>query len=193
MHKLEIFTRTVHQTSPDCLLEALRGNSRDDAHFQTRRVNFIQSLAVMSVVGFVLGLGDRHPSNIMVDRETGGVVHIDFGECFDVAQMRERFPERVPFRLTRQLEAVIGDDPRFTETCNQVFECLRENQDRIIQVLESFLFDPLVDWKLRPDQLNLVFTKISIKLKQTNLSEIMKQSTEDYNLCQMYTGWCPFW
>ena len=36
----------------------------------------------MSMVGYILGLGDRHPSNIMLQRFTGKIVHIDFGDCF---------------------------------------------------------------------------------------------------------------
>jgi hypothetical protein len=39
---------------------------------------------IYSMVGYILGLGDRHPSNIMIDRYTGHVVHIDFGDCFEV-------------------------------------------------------------------------------------------------------------
>ncbi len=38
----------------------------------------------MSMVGYILGLGDRHPSNIMLDRHTGKITHIDFGDCFEV-------------------------------------------------------------------------------------------------------------
>ena len=57
----------------------------------------------MSMVGYILGLGDRHPSNIMLDRFSGKIVHIDFGDCFEIAMRREKFPERVPFRLTRML------------------------------------------------------------------------------------------
>jgi FKBP12-rapamycin complex-associated protein len=57
----------------------------------------------MSMVGYVLGLGDRHPSNLMLDRQSGKIVHIDFGDCFEVAMTREKFPERIPFRLTRML------------------------------------------------------------------------------------------
>ena len=36
-----------------------------------RRKNYILSHAVMSMVGYILGLGDRHPSNIMMDKKTG--------------------------------------------------------------------------------------------------------------------------
>jgi serine/threonine-protein kinase mTOR len=64
---------------------------------------FTRSLAVNSMVGHILGLGDRHPSNLMLERKTGKVVHIDFGDCFEVAMHREKFPEKIPFRLTRML------------------------------------------------------------------------------------------
>jgi phosphatidylinositol kinase/protein kinase (PI-3 family) len=68
-----------------------------------RRTNYTRSLAVMSMVGYVLGLGDRHPSNLMLDRMSGKIMHIDFGDCFEVAMTREKFPEKIPFRLTRML------------------------------------------------------------------------------------------
>ena len=45
----------------------------------------------------------RHPSNLMLDRTSGKVIHIDFGDCFEVAMVREKFPEKIPFRLTRML------------------------------------------------------------------------------------------
>lgn len=45
----------------------------------------------------------RHPSNLMLDRLSGKIVHIDFGDCFEVAMTREKFPEKIPFRLTRML------------------------------------------------------------------------------------------
>lgn len=45
----------------------------------------------------------RSGSNMMVDRVSGKVVHIDFGDCFEVAMQRDKFPEKVPFRLTRML------------------------------------------------------------------------------------------
>ena len=51
----------------------------------------------------MLGLGDRHPSNLMLHRYSGKILHIDFGDCFEVALHRDKFPERVPFRLTRML------------------------------------------------------------------------------------------
>jgi serine/threonine-protein kinase mTOR len=73
-----------------------------------RRTTYTKSLAVMSMVGYILGLGDRHCSNLMIDRQSGKIVHIDFGDAFEVAMLREKFPERVPFRLTRMLVKAMG-------------------------------------------------------------------------------------
>ena len=51
----------------------------------------------------VMLLNFRHPSNLMLDRMSGKIIHIDFGDCFEVAMTREKFPEKIPFRLTRML------------------------------------------------------------------------------------------
>ena len=45
-------------------------------------------LAVMSMVGYVLGLGERQPSNLLLDRNSGKNFHIDFGDCFDGAMTK---------------------------------------------------------------------------------------------------------
>lgn len=42
----------------------------------------------------------------MLDRLSGKIVHIDFGDCFEVAMKREKYPEKIPFRLTRMLVKV---------------------------------------------------------------------------------------
>ena len=50
--------------------------------------SFVVLTSVQSVVGYILGLGDRHPSNLMLDRKTGAVIHVDFGDCFEIAMRR---------------------------------------------------------------------------------------------------------
>ena len=42
-----------------------------------RRTNFTRSLAVMSMVGYILGLGDRHPSNLLLDRMRFILLHCE--------------------------------------------------------------------------------------------------------------------
>jgi FKBP12-rapamycin complex-associated protein len=101
------------------------------------------------MVGYILGLGDRHPSNLMMERNTGKVVHIDFGDCFEAAILREKFPEKVPFRLTRMLTyamEVSGVEGSFRITCEHVMRLLRNNSDSLMAILEAFAYDPLINW-----------------------------------------------
>ena len=116
-----------------------------------RRTNFTRSLAVMSMVGYILGLGDRHPSNLMLDQVSGRVLHIDFGDCFEVAMHREKFPEKVPFRLTRMLTRameVSGIEGSYRSTCERTMAVLRDNKDSLLAMLEAFVYDPLISWRL---------------------------------------------
>lgn len=103
------------------------------------------------MVGYILGLGDRHPSNLMIDQVTGRVVHIDFGDCFEVAMNREKFPEKVPFRLTRMLikaMEVSQIEGTFRIVSEHTMRVLRDNKDSVMAVLEAFVYDPLINWRL---------------------------------------------
>jgi FKBP12-rapamycin complex-associated protein len=98
------------------------------------------------MVGYVLGLGDRHPSNLMVHRFTGGIIHIDFSDCFEVGRNRIRFPELVPFRLTRMMIRTfgpIGIEGEFRIGCEQTLKLIRSHRDSITAVLDIFLQEPL--------------------------------------------------
>jgi hypothetical protein len=45
-------------------------------------------------VGYIVGLGDRHSMNILIDQATAEVVHIDLGVAFEQGLMLKT-PERV--------------------------------------------------------------------------------------------------
>lgn len=53
--------------------------------FLTLRSHFASSHACLCVCQYILGIGDRHLSNFMVDMETGGMIGIDFGHAFGSA------------------------------------------------------------------------------------------------------------
>ncbi|VDM72644.1 unnamed protein product [Strongylus vulgaris] len=87
----------------------------------------------------------------MLDRLTGKIVHIDFGDCFDVAMTREKFPEKIPFRLTRMLVKameVTGIEGNYRFTCERVLRLLRANRESLLAVLEAFVYDPVISWRL---------------------------------------------
>ncbi|XP_066259712.1 serine/threonine-protein kinase mTor [Euwallacea similis] len=151
MQKVEVFEHALEHTHGDDLARLLWLKSPSSEVWFERRTNYTRSLAVMSMVGYILGLGDRHPSNLMLDRLSGKIIHIDFGDCFEVAMDREKFPEKIPFRLTRMLinaMEVTGIEGTYRRTCESVMSVLHRNKDSLMAVLEAFVYDPLLNWRL---------------------------------------------
>lgn len=151
IQKMEVFSGAMTSTEGGDLARAFWLLSGNAESWLERRTNYTRSLAVMSMAGYVLGLGDRHPSNLMFDNESGKIVHIDFGDCFEVAMQRDRFPEQVPFRLTRMLVRAMeasGVEGTFRVTCEETLRVLRSNKDSVMAVLEAFVYDPLINWRL---------------------------------------------
>lgn len=66
------------------------------------RLNFTRTNAVWCMTGHMLGLGDRHGENLLIDTASGDTVHVDFGCLFDRGLALE-VPEMVPFRLTQNV------------------------------------------------------------------------------------------
>lgn len=140
MQKVEVFGYALDNTTGQDLYRVLWLKSKSSEAWLERRTNYTRSLGVMSMVGYILGLGDRHPSNLMLDRITGDIIHIDFGDCFEVATKREKYPERVPFRLTRMLTyamEVSNIEGSFRITCEHVMRVLRDNKESVMAVLEA--------------------------------------------------------
>ena len=155
INKVEVFEHALNETTGDDLGKVLWLKSRTSEVWLNRRTNYTRSLAVMSVVGYILGLGDRHPSNLMLDRHSGKILHIDFGDCFEASMNREKFPEKVPFRLTRMLVqamGVSGVEGNYRSTCEKVMLVLRSNKDSVMAMLEAFVHDPLINWRLLQKQ-----------------------------------------
>jgi serine/threonine-protein kinase mTOR len=154
MQKVESFQAVLDATDGQDLKQIMSLQTHTGESWLEHRTTFVNSLAVMSMVGHVLGLGDRHCNNLMIQRGTGKVVHIDFGDCFEVAMARVSFPEKMPFRLTRMLVnamGVGGIEGPFTKTCESVMSTLRQNGDSLMAVLEAFVYDPLISWRLLAD------------------------------------------
>ncbi|XP_057450319.1 serine/threonine-protein kinase TOR isoform X2 [Lotus japonicus] len=149
--KVEVFEHALNNTEGNDLAKVLWLKSRTSEIWLERRTNYTRSLAVMSMVGYLLGLGDRHPSNLMLHRFSGKILHIDFGDCFEASMNREKFPEKVPFRLTRMLVKameVSGIEGNFRSTCENVMQVLRTNKDSVMAMMEAFVHDPLINWRL---------------------------------------------
>ncbi|KAI0630512.1 hypothetical protein C8Q77DRAFT_1063237 [Trametes polyzona] len=112
------------------------------------RLRYARSVATNSIVGHILGVGDRHTSNILIDNKTGEVVHIDLGIAFEQGKLLPQ-PERVPFRLTADMVdglGMSGTQGVFQRCAEETLRVLRDGSEIILTVLEVFKYDPLHSW-----------------------------------------------
>ena len=136
----------------------------------------------------------------MLDRLSGKILHIDFGDCFEVAMTREKFPEKIPFRLTRMLInamevsttvsselddrksrsarigaflfQVTGIDGTYRKTCECVMSVLHRNRDSLMAVLEAFVYDPLLNWRLIEGGANCVLGVVPVRSKSSSTPSV---------------------
>ncbi|CAF1327016.1 unnamed protein product [Adineta steineri] len=110
--------------------------------------NYSRSLAVTSMIGYMIGLGDRHLDNVLVDLKSGQIIHIDYNICFEKGK-KLRVPEKVPYRLTQNLQnalGIAGLEGVFSLSSENVLGILRNGKEILLNLLESFIYDPLIDW-----------------------------------------------
>ena len=186
-------------------------NFKDVSRWFESRLLYTRSTAVWSMIGYVLGLGDRHTENILLNEKTGSCVHVDFNCMFDRSKSLP-VPEVVPFRLTQNIVdgmGVLKTDGVFFYTSSLVMETLREKRSRLISVLQTFVHDPLLEWKKGNKTSTEITAKQTLREVERRLAglsddrstllstdcvvkNLIEQSTNLNNLTQMFFGWQSF-
>ncbi|KAL4976514.1 hypothetical protein BDW66DRAFT_166349 [Aspergillus desertorum] len=212
--KVSIFTDKVLAAFPPVLYEWFVEMFPETGAWFAARLRYTRSCAVMSMVGYVLGLGDRHGENILFEEGTGGILHVDFNCLFDKGLTFDK-PELVPFRLTQNMIDAFGAygyNGPFRKTCELSLDLLRQNEDALMTILETFLHDPTTDFigKKRRTHANVpdtpagVLENVRNKLRgllpgesvplsvDGHVDELIIQATDKRNLAAMYIGWCAF-
>lgn len=214
-HNVHLFTEQVLNGFPACLHEWFAEIYSEPDTWFNARLRYARSAAVMSITGHVLGLGDRHGENILLEEGTGGVFHVDFNCLFDKGLTFEK-PELVPFRLTHNMVDAMGPygyEGPFRKSCELTLGLLRRDKDTLMTVLETFLYDPTTDFvggkKKRsaagvPETPQEILDNVHRKVKGLLQGETVPLSVEGYvdalirqavdpgNLAGMYIGWCAF-
>ncbi|KAJ4018241.1 serine/threonine-protein kinase M1 [Fusarium irregulare] len=215
--KTRIFTDEVLGRFPPVLQLWFTQQFPNPSAWFAARLKYTRSCAVMSMVGTILGLGDRHGENVNLEEGNGGVFHVDFNCLFDKGLTFAK-PERVPFRLTHNMVAamgIYGYEGPFRKSCELTLSILRQQEETLMTILEAFIYDPTLDLqkekrthrrgdvgvKLQPQS---VVDSIKRKVRgllptesiplgvEGQVEELIKQAVDPRNLAAMYIGWCPF-
>ena len=211
--RLEMFDEIVKECPADEVRNFLWYRAPNAAAWLETQNNFCTTTAIMSMIGYIIGLGDRHPSNIMIQRDTGRVIHIDFGDTFEKTILRQSYPEMVQFRLTRMIvHALDGGyvEGMFTQICTSTMEVMRSNKSSIVALLEIFIHEPIIDSSNSQSchqSPTKIIERVASKLKGTDMQQkgfsklsvseqvkiLIQEATDSTLYLEHYSGWCPYW
>lgn len=152
-HKEKLFREVCANFSPAMKYFFLEKFPSPGSYYLAQS-SYTKSVATNSMVGHVLGLGDRHTNNILIDNSTGELVHIDLGVAFEQGKILPT-PETIPFRLTRDIVDGFGPagvEGVFRRCCERSMGVLRDNKSAIMTVLEVLVHDPLYNWSVGPEK-----------------------------------------
>lgn len=146
--KRDIFLNKLLPSHPPMFSEWFKERFTTPHNWYQARSSYIRTTAVISVVGYILGLGDRHGENVLFDTTNGDTVHVDFNCLFNKAEAFE-VPELVPFRLTQNMVHAMGPlgvEGLFRKCSVITMKVLQTQIYTLMSVLRPFVYDPLVSW-----------------------------------------------
>ncbi|XP_068437827.1 DNA-dependent protein kinase catalytic subunit [Clinocottus analis] len=144
------FLKVLQHVPSDLLKRAFLKMCNSPEAFLSLRSHFISSHALLCVSQWILGIGDRHLSNFMINMETGGMIGIDFGHAFGSATQFLPVPELMPFRLTQQFVNLMQPLRESGLIQSIMINCLRAysaEPDLLLNTMDVFVKEPSLDWK----------------------------------------------
>lgn len=213
----EAYKKMIKEYYP-ALGEFFRQQFSTPQHLFKARAAFIQSTAVMSIIGYIMGLGDRHGENILFDVCSGEILHVDCNMMYNKGE-KLQVPERVPFRLTQSMidaMGILGIEGPFKKCCEIVLRVMTKEKKTLLSYLRPMVYDPLLKnnkevnneaERVETDAINN-FKNIEMRLKgvaskykgssviplstEGHVNFIIGEATSVANLEMMFKGWMPW-
>ena len=138
-------------------------------------------------------------------------MHVDFACMFNKGESL-KVKERVPFRLTHNMVdamGVAGYGGSFTRTCCHTMRVLRANRSALMNVLETCVHDPLVEFVRKGDEGRLQSCERRLHGEVTRypherdirqvlsvegqVESVVAEAVSPQNLHLMYRWWMPWY
>lgn len=154
-------SKTIYDISKEYsknIIKYLEENIKDDKEGKKKEKkldSFLNSVAGYCVVTYLLGIGDRHLENILVNKN-GKLFHIDFGYILG----KDPKPYPPPMKISSEMVDCIGDKwEDFKTKCVNAFWVLRDNARLIV---------------------NLFYLMIDAGIPELNDVEVLKKLNEKF-------------
>jgi phosphatidylinositol-4,5-bisphosphate 3-kinase len=164
------------------IMKFLEANNRG-IHLEIALENFRRSVAGYCLLTYVMGVGDRHISNYMVNKD-GKFFHIDFGHI--LGNFKKKFfikRERSKVAFTKEMMYTIGKDYEeyFYKLCFYGMSILRKKSHLLLNLLWMLLSADMPNLRTKRD-LNWVKDSLLLNGNDTEASEKFKKVLEEgYN------------
>ncbi|PVU89723.1 hypothetical protein BB561_005189 [Smittium simulii] len=162
--KVELYKKILKQIPPIFRLFFYNASKNVEAYWINQK-RYTKSVAVSSIICWLLGIGDRHSQNLLISERTCEIVHIDLGVAFNMGSLLP-VPELVPFRLTQNIRDGMGlvnsrndGNSTFFKQCVDTLNAMRGSKSLIRTVLSVLKHDPLYQWADSGLKIRQVITK----------------------------------
>ncbi len=155
----------------------------------TIKTRFVHSLSISSAIAYIIGLGDRHLDNIMINN-LGQIFHIDFGYIMNNPIKLFNMPE---IKLTNDIIDFLGGGnslyyDEFRKMIVQIYNLYRANKN-ILYIFFKFTAESgYMDWE---QVLSKLDTKLMIGMKCKDVEITLTNEIDSSNsLTDMLTDIC---
>lgn len=150
---------------------------------------FIHSLAIYSIITYILGIGDRHLDNIMVSRE-GVLFHIDYSFCIG----HDPKPFSPSIRITKEMIDMIGgvnseNYKYFIENCNNYYNCIRKYTNVIsLMIYLLYNINPIIfnEKSIKNHIIKKFIYSESDNYANSTLNDTIINCTDNYNYIDFF-------
>ena len=173
-------------------------SNKSEATLNKKLESYINSCAGYCVVTFLLGIGDRHLENLMIDKN-GRLFHIDFGYILG----RDPKPMPPPIKLCKEMVECMGGKGSknfldFQQKCVNAYWVLRENA-RVIVNMFYLMIDSGIPELNNIDNLKKLHEKfVPQKNKQEAANYILDNLKESVDalmpvVMETFHAWAQYW
>ncbi|KAF2816578.1 uncharacterized protein BDZ99DRAFT_543201 [Mytilinidion resinicola] len=148
--RLETFAAVQEKyVPPTIILDYFRATYPSFADFWLFRRTFSYQLAALTFITYIMHMNTRYPHKLFISRATGRVWGSELIPVMAVSKPILNNPEPVPFRLTPNLQTLMGPlatEGIFAPAVMAIARCLMEPEGEMDMLLSIFMRDEITHW-----------------------------------------------